>query len=133
MTLEGKVAVVTGAGQGIGRAIALRLARDGAAIVVNDLNEAGAAAVAAEIAGDGRAIAVAGDVSAEDTWQAIVEAATGELGSLDVLVNNAGLIQPTPLGQIGRADWDLAIAVNARSVLFGIQAASTVMTATARA
>ena len=60
MTLEGKVAVVTGAGQGIGRAIALRLAHQGAAVLVNDLNQAGADAVAAERLEGGRAIAVAG-------------------------------------------------------------------------
>jgi NAD(P)-dependent dehydrogenase (short-subunit alcohol dehydrogenase family) len=129
VTLEGKVAVVTGAGQGIGRAIALRLAHEGAAVLVNDLNQAGAEAVAAEISDGGRAIAVAGDVSVEDTWAQIVSTAVTGLGSLDVLVNNAGLIRPTPLGQVSGAEWDLAIAVNARSVLFGIQAVSAVMPA----
>jgi meso-butanediol dehydrogenase / (S,S)-butanediol dehydrogenase / diacetyl reductase len=127
VTLEGKVAVVTGAGQGIGRAIALRLAHEGAAVLVNDLNEAGAQAVAAEISDGGRAIALAGDVSLEETWQQIVSTALTELGSLDVLVNNAGLIRPTPLGRVSGAEWDLAIAVNARSVLFGIQSVSAVM------
>jgi NAD(P)-dependent dehydrogenase (short-subunit alcohol dehydrogenase family) len=129
VTLEGKVAVVTGAGQGIGRAIALRLAHEGAAVLVNDLNQAGAEAVAAEISDGGRAIAVAGDVSVEDTWAQIVSTAVTGLGSLDVLVNNAGLIRPTTLGQVSGAEWDLAIAVNARSVLFGIQAVSAVMPA----
>ena len=68
VTLEGKVAIVTGAGQGNGRAIALRLARDGAAVLVNDLNPDSADAVAAEIAGSGRARGGGGDVSAEETW-----------------------------------------------------------------
>jgi meso-butanediol dehydrogenase/(S,S)-butanediol dehydrogenase/diacetyl reductase len=127
VTLEGKVAIVTGAGQGIGRAIALRLGRDGAAVLVNDLNAETANAVAAEIAGTERAVAVAGDVSAEETWTTIVGTAVNQLGSVDVLVNNAGLIRPTPLGHVTGADWDQAIAVNARSVLFGIQAAAAVM------
>ena len=72
---------------------------------------------------------MAGDVSAEATWEQIVSTAVSGLGGLDVLVNNAGLIRPTPLGQISGAEWDLAIAVNARSVLFGIQAVSAVMPA----
>jgi meso-butanediol dehydrogenase/(S,S)-butanediol dehydrogenase/diacetyl reductase len=129
VTLEGKVAVVTGAAQGIGRAVALRLARDGAAIVVNDLDPARTDAVVAEIGAGGRATGVAGDVARQATWDAIVAAAVSELGGLDILVNNAGLIRPTPFGQITEADWDLAIAVNARSVLFGMQAASAVMEA----
>ena len=127
--LEGKVAVVTGAAAGNGRAIALRLAREGAAIVVNDIDAAGADAVVAEIAATGRAIAVVGDVAAEPTWDAIVARAVADLGGLDILVNNAGLIRPYPLGQVTGADWDLTLAVNARSVLFGTQAASAVMAA----
>jgi meso-butanediol dehydrogenase/(S,S)-butanediol dehydrogenase/diacetyl reductase len=129
VTLEGKVAVVTGAAQGIGRAIALRLAREGAAVLVNDLDQAGSDAVATEIARSGRSISIAGDVSKQETWDTIVGAATKELGSLDILVNNAGIIRPTPWGTITEADWDLQIAINARSVLLGIQAASAVMEA----
>jgi len=129
VTLEGKVAVVTGAAQGIGRAIALRLAHEGAAVLVNDLDQAGSDAVATEIARSGRSISIAGDVSKQETWDTIVGAATKELGSLDILVNNAGIIRPTPWGTITEADWDLQIAVNARSVLLGIQAASAVMEA----
>ncbi len=129
MTLEGKVAVVTGAAQGIGRAIALRLASEGAAVLVNDLDQAGSDAVATEIARGGRAISIGGDASRQETWDTIVGAAVKELGSLDVLVNNAGIIRPTPWGTITEADWDLTIAVNSRSVLLGIQAASAVMVA----
>jgi NAD(P)-dependent dehydrogenase (short-subunit alcohol dehydrogenase family) len=66
-------------------------------------------------------------VAAEPTWDAIVARAVAELGGLDILVNNAGLIRPYPFGQITEADWDLTLAVNARSVLFGTQAASAVM------
>jgi NAD(P)-dependent dehydrogenase (short-subunit alcohol dehydrogenase family) len=127
MTLEGRVALVTGAAAGNGRAIALRLARDGAAVVVNDIDAAGADAVAAEIRGSGRAIAVAGDVADEDTWATMVGRAVADLGGLDILVNNAGLIRPFPLGAVTESDWDLTMAVNARSVLLGTQAASAVM------
>jgi meso-butanediol dehydrogenase/(S,S)-butanediol dehydrogenase/diacetyl reductase len=125
--LDGKVAVVTGAANGNGRAIALRLAREGAAIVVNDIDEAGADAVVAEVAATGRAIAVVGDVAAKATWDAIVARAVADLGGLDILVNNAGLIRPYPFGEVTGADWDLTLAVNARSVLFGTQAAAAVM------
>ena len=129
MTLEGKVAVVTGAAQGNGRAIAVRLAREGAAIVVNDIDEAGADAVVAEVSATGRAVAVVGDVASAATWTSIVGGAVDDLGGLDILVNNAGLIRPFPFDQVTEADWDLTIAVNARSVLFGMQAASAVMAA----
>ena len=127
MTLEGKVAVVTGAAQGNGRAIALRFARDGAAVVINDIDATGADAVVSEITPSGRAISVVGDVAAEETWARIVAAAVDDLGGLDILVNNAGLIRPTRFGQVTETDWDLTIAVNARSVLFGTQAAAAVM------
>ena len=129
MTLEGKVAVVTGAAQGIGRAIALRLAREGAAVLVNDLDQAGSDAVATDISRTGRSISIDGDVSRQETWDRIVGAAVKELGRLDVLVNNAGIIAPIPWGTITAGDWDRTIAVNARSVLLGIQAASAVMEA----
>jgi NAD(P)-dependent dehydrogenase (short-subunit alcohol dehydrogenase family) len=128
VTLEGKVAVVTGAAAGNGRAIALRLAGDGAAIVVNDIDEAGAAAVVAEIeTAGGRAIAVVGDVASEVTWAAIVERSMADLGRIDVLVNNAGLIRAHPFGQVTAEDWDATLAVNAKSVMLGTQIVAAAM------
>ncbi|WP_171012634.1 MULTISPECIES: SDR family NAD(P)-dependent oxidoreductase [unclassified Sphingomonas] len=89
--LEGKVAIVTGSGRGIGRAVALKLASQGAAVVVNDLDAAPALAVIEEIRGvGGRAIACNGSVTAPDFGERIVQAALDGLGGLDIIVNNAG-------------------------------------------
>src|SRR5471032_2523881 len=97
MSDHGKVALVTGAGQGIGRAIALRLAKDGFAVAVVDFNAETANSVAQEInQSGGRAIAQLADVSDRDQVFAAVEAAKTQLGGFDVIVNNAG-IAPTTL------------------------------------
>lgn len=89
--LQGKVAVVTGAGRGIGRAIALRLAADGAAIVVNDLKTEPAAGVASEItAAGGTALAFAADVTKSAEIRSMVDSALARFGQIDILVNNAG-------------------------------------------
>ena len=89
--LSGKVAIISGAGRGIGRAVALKLAGDGAAVVLNDLDPEPAAAVVAEIeALDGRALAVPGDVTAADFGERFVQAAVERFGGLDIVVNNAG-------------------------------------------
>ena len=89
--LSGKVAIVSGSGRGIGRAVALKLASDGAAVVVNDLDEVTAEAVAAEIqTAGGRAAACVGNVTAPDFGQKFVQAALDSFGGLDIIVNNAG-------------------------------------------
>src|SRR3954452_5837640 len=89
---EGRVALVTGAAQGIGRAIVDRLAAEGAAVVVNDLRpEACDAVVDAITAQGGQAVAAPGDVGREETASRLVEVATATFGTLDVLVNNAGI------------------------------------------
>jgi NAD(P)-dependent dehydrogenase (short-subunit alcohol dehydrogenase family) len=91
-SLEGKAVIVTGAGQGLGRAFALRAAAQGASVVVNDLSAKAARAVAAEIeAAGGRAIGLAGSVARWATSEALVAAALGTFGRLDGLVNNAGV------------------------------------------
>ena len=90
--LEGKVAIVTGAGQGIGRAYALRFAQEGAKVAVADLNEPNAQTVAKEIeAAGGESLAVHVDVSDEDSAQAMADAVVERWGRIDVLVNNAGI------------------------------------------
>ena len=105
MTLEGQTALVTGASRGLGRAIALRLAREGAAVGVNYREQADAAeTVVREIrARGGRALAVRGDVADETQVGGMVQRVTSELGPVDILVNNAGVSRPGDLG-----DFDLA-------------------------
>ncbi len=105
--LAGKVAIVTGAGRNIGRAIALALADAGASIVVNARNnKAEAEAVAREIeAGGGKALAHMGDVANAADVQAMVETAVRHFGRIDILVNNAALRREKPFGQMSYAEW----------------------------
>ena len=111
--LEGKVALVTGAGSGIGRASAMRFASEGASVMCVDLNEASAQDTAATIAeGGGASAALQVNVTEEDAVKAACEETVRELGGFDVLYNNAG---------IGRAEWDVTIAVNLSGVYYGLR------------
>lgn len=125
MTIEGKVALVTGAGRGIGRAIALRLAGDGANVAVIDIDPDNAARVAAEITGLGRrSLAVPGDVSDRDAVAGFVDATVTGLGGLDVMVNNAGIVQVGSLLTVTPEELDTIFGVNVYGVVYGIQAAA---------
>ena len=118
-----KVAFITGAAQGIGKAIAHRLSNDGFAVAIADFNLEGAQAVAAEINETGRAIAVKVDVSDRDQVFAAVETTVAELGGLDVVVNNAGVGPTTPIETITPKQFEKVYAINVGSVYWGIQAA----------
>jgi rhamnulose-1-phosphate aldolase/alcohol dehydrogenase len=112
--LATRVALVTGAGSGIGRAIAHRLAAEGACVVVADLNAANAATVAAEIGNSDVAVAVTVDVGSEDQIAAAFAQAVLAFGGVDLVVNNAGLSISKPLAETTLADWDLQHSVMAR-------------------
>jgi NAD(P)-dependent dehydrogenase (short-subunit alcohol dehydrogenase family) len=113
--LEGKVAVVTGAGRGLGRGEALELARQGAAVVVGEVDEAAGAAVVEEIVGAGGAAALhLGDCSEVEHGQAIVRTAVEQFGRLDALVNNAGILRDRTLARMTPEEWDAVIKVHLR-------------------
>jgi meso-butanediol dehydrogenase/(S,S)-butanediol dehydrogenase/diacetyl reductase len=125
MSIQGKVALVTGAGQGIGRGIALRLARDGADVALVDVNEEKAGLVAREIEAIGRkATTFAADVSDRAEVYAAVAHAEDALGGFDIIVNNAGIVQVKPLSEVAPEDVDAIFRINIQGVLWGIQAAA---------
>lgn len=128
ISLKGKVALVTGSGRGIGRAIALRLADAGAAVAVSDMEAATAESVAVEIRdGGGTALAVAADVSDEAAVKSMVRACVDELGGLDVVANNAGIFPPCPVLGMETAMFDRVIAVNLRGVFLCTREAAAAM------
>lgn len=125
MRLEGKVAVVTGGGAGIGRAIVLALAREGADVLIPDIQEANAHAVAEEVRALGRrAEAVRTDVSREADVQAAMAAGLGAFGRIDILVNNAGVVPGLgfPFTRQVEGDWDKVFRVNLKPVFFACKA-----------
>jgi NAD(P)-dependent dehydrogenase (short-subunit alcohol dehydrogenase family) len=129
MQLEGKVAVITGAASGMGRAMALGYAREGARVVIADMNEAGAAAVAAEIAAAGgpKALAIGYDVRDPEKSKALVARVLSECSALDVLVNNAGVGLAREVWRHTPADWDRIFDVNVKGLFFLSQAAAEPM------
>lgn len=125
MKLEGKVAAVTGAGSGMGRAIAEGYAREGARVVAADLNLDAAQETAQSIVGQGgEAAAVQTDVRDERQAQAMVDAAVERFGGLDILVNNAGVARIIPFLETTNADWDFIFDVNCKGMLWCSQAAA---------
>ena len=124
-----KTAIVTGAARGIGAATAIRLAADGMAVAVLDLNEADCAGTVKEIEnGGGRALAVGADVSQADQVQAAVARVAAELGEPAVLVNNAGIIRDNLLFKMTDDDWDSVINVHLRGAFLMTRAAQKYMT-----
>lgn len=127
--LEGKVAAITGAASGIGRATALRFGAEGAAVVVGDVSAEGAAAVAAEIvARGGRASAKKVDVAVSAEVDALVEEAVLRFGRIDILMNNAAAPHGAPVSATTDADWRRVMSVTLDGVFYGVRAALQRMT-----
>jgi meso-butanediol dehydrogenase/(S,S)-butanediol dehydrogenase/diacetyl reductase len=126
--LDGCVALVTGSGRGIGRAIALRYAREGATVVAVDLAEDSVHAVAGEIRkAGGKADAFRADLREPEQSAAMVARVVERFGRLDILVNNAGVVRVRPLLELTPEDWDFINDVNARGLFFALQAGARQM------
>lgn len=125
MALTGKVILVTGAAQGIGRGIALRLAKEGADIALVDLKEEGLAKVKKEVEALGRKAATfTADISQRDQVFAVVDKAEKALGGFDVMVNNAGIAQVKAIEEVLPEDVDRIFRINVDGTMWGIQAAA---------
>ena len=117
MRLDGKVALITGGASGIGRATALLLAREGAAVVIGDVNAAEGQKVADEIEhAGGRALFESADVTSAADCRRLVVRAILEFGRIDILFNNAGIIRRATVMELNENDWDRVMAVNVKSV-----------------
>jgi acetoin reductase-like protein len=128
MKLSGKVAIVTGGAQGMGRAICLRYAQEGARVVVSDLNLTGAQSVVDEITrAEGQAVAVQVDVRDPEQVQRMVDTAVEQFGGLDILVNNAGVGKIIPFLETTAQDWNFMFDINCKGLLWCSQAAARQM------
>jgi len=130
MELQGQVAIVTGAGRGIGRATAHELARMGAAIVVAEPDRATAESTATELRDQGhRALVVRTDVTSHEDLRAMVERTLAAFGRIDILVNNAGIYRAAATLDVTEEHWDAIMNINAKSVFFATQAVLPTMIA----
>ena len=128
MRLQGKVAVVTGSGAGMGRAMVLRMAQEGASIVVNDINASAMDAVVAELTVTGAgAIGCKADVTRRAEVKQLMAAAADRFGRIDILVNNAGISRHRHFLEMTEEDWDVVLGVDVKGVFNCIQAAAPYM------
>ena len=128
MRLKDKVAIVTGAGRGLGRGIALKLGREGAKVAVADVIEANAQAVAKEICqAGGKAIGARADISSKPEVEALFAKVVAELGPIDILVNNAGINRDAALHKMTDEQWDKVIAVNLTGTFYCLRLAAQQM------
>jgi NAD(P)-dependent dehydrogenase (short-subunit alcohol dehydrogenase family) len=127
---SGKVAIVTGSGQGIGKGIALRLAREGATVVIAEYSAETGATAAAEIEAAGcKAMTHRIDISDPEASAAMVAGLAARFGRIDILVNNAGVVQTKPMMELSPDDWDRVLDVNLRGAFFLTQAVARQMIA----
>ena len=125
MKLQNKVAIVTGAGRGLGKGIALKLAQEGAAVVVADIVQANAEAVVAEIvAAGGKAVPAQANVAVKADVEAMFAKAVNELGGIDILVNNAGINRDVQLFKMSDEEWEQVIAVNLTGTFYSCRLAA---------
>ncbi|MEZ5656843.1 MAG: SDR family oxidoreductase [Sphingobium sp.] len=132
MRLSGKTAIVTGAAQGLGAAIAQSMAQEGAKVLLTDRNEAGAYDIAASIneaLGANAALAAQHDVTNENDWARIIEIAKSQFGGLSVLVNNAGILVMGSVEDLSLDEWHRSMSVNCDSIFIGVKNALPVMKA----
>jgi meso-butanediol dehydrogenase / (S,S)-butanediol dehydrogenase / diacetyl reductase len=130
MELKGQIAIVTGGGRGIGRAIALELGRQGADIVIAELDQAGAKRTAEEVGALGRrSLATTTDVTSRADLRAMVDRAKAEFGRIDILVNNAGIYRAAATLDVTEDHWDAIMNINAKAVFFATQAVLPTMMA----
>jgi len=128
MRLEGKVALITGAGAGIGKTTALRFAQEGATVIVTDINLDSVNQTAADIEqAGGTASAFKHDVSSEDDWKRIADAAITQYGSIDILFNNAGIYFIKPIAEIGLDEWNRMLSINVTGVFLGMKHVMPIM------
>ncbi len=125
MTINDKVAIITGAARGIGKAIAERYVKEGAKVVIADLNDAGAKAVASQLGPN--ALGVKLDITQQASIDATIAATVAHFGRLDILVNNAGLFDLAPIVEITRESYHRVYAVNVEGLLFMLQAGAKQM------
>lgn len=128
MSIQKKVALITGAGRGIGRAVALRFAREEAYVVLHSRTQVTGAAVAAQIReSGGEALAIHGDISLEEDVQSLFAQVLQEYGRLDILVNCAGMVAVRPFREMDTSTWDKVLDVNLRGTFLCCQQAFQIM------
>ncbi|MDR9854880.1 glucose 1-dehydrogenase [Paenibacillus sp. VCA1] len=128
MRLEGKVALITGAGAGIGKTTALRFAQEVAKVIVTDIDMDNVNQTASEInQSGGAAAAFKHDVSSEDDWKRIAAAAVQRFGSIDILFNNAGIYFIKPIADIGLDEWNRMLSINVTGVFLGMKHVMPIM------